>query len=410
MKVEDIYVLINSITSEIVGESAILTEDLSNVVDIGREIVNANAIDAYVKKLVNRIGKTVFDDRVYASNVPSVIMDAWEYGSITQKIIANIPDAHSNASWDLVDTQSYDPNVFYEPEIEVKFFNDRVTFEIPMSFTEMQVKQSFNSASEMNGFLSMLRNAVDKSLTLKIDALVMRTINTMIAQTLNHESYDVAYENTGIKKINLLHEYNETAKPDTPLTVEECLTSPEFIRYAVYRIGIISDRLTRMSTLYNVGGKKKFTPKDMQRMVLLSDFKRASDVYLQGDVYHNEKTELPAADIVPYWQASGLSYAFDDCSTIKVEIVNPVYDSNEVDTDKPEYGKKKTVETPPILGVLFDKDSLGVTNLNQRVTTNYNPKAEFYNSWHKFDAGYFADLNENFVVFYVEDVDESNAD
>ena len=46
-------------------------------------------------------------------------------------------------------------------------------------------------------------------------------------------------------------------------------------------------------------------------------------------------------------------------------------------------------------------DSLGVTNLDRRVTTNYNAKAEFYNNYYKFDCGYFNDLNENFIVFFI---------
>lgn len=54
-----------------------------------------------------------------------------------------------------------------------------------------------------------------------------------------------------------------------------------------------------------------------------------------------------------------------------------------------------------ILGVMFDRDALGVSNLNRRVTTNYNPKAEFYTNFYKFEAGYFNDMNENFVVFFV---------
>ena len=44
---------------------------------------------------------------------------------------------------------------------------------------------------------------------------------------------------------------------------------------------------------------------------------------------------------------------------------------------------------------------MGVTSLDRRVTTNYNAKGEFFNNYYKFDAGYFNDLNENFVVFYI---------
>ena len=169
MTVEQIYSLMNSVTGEILGESAVLAEDLSNVVDIGTEVFNASSVDNYVKSLVNHIGRVIFVNRPYAGSVPSVLMDGWEFGSVLQKITAELPEATENESWNLTNGASYDTNVFYKPEVSAKFFNKRVTFEIPMSFTEKQVKESFSNAEQLNGFLSMLYNAVDKSMTVKVD-------------------------------------------------------------------------------------------------------------------------------------------------------------------------------------------------------------------------------------------------
>ena len=155
MTINQIYELVNAATSEILGESAVVAEDLSNVVDIGTEIFNANAVDNYVRSLVNHIGRVIFVNRPYAGNVPSVLMDGWEYGSVLEKITADLPEATENESWELTNGESYDPNIFYKPTVSAKFFNKRVTFEIPMSFTERQVKESFSNATQLNGFLSM---------------------------------------------------------------------------------------------------------------------------------------------------------------------------------------------------------------------------------------------------------------
>ena len=182
MLVNQIYDIMNTVTSEVLGESVIVAEDLSNIVDVGTAIFNASAIDNYVRSLVNHIGKVIFVNRPYSGNVPSVLMDGWEYGSILEKINTELPQASENESWELTDGASYDPNIFYKPTVEAKFFNKRVTFEIPMSFTERQVKESFSNAEQLNGFLSMLYNAIDKSMTVKVDALVMRTINNMIGE------------------------------------------------------------------------------------------------------------------------------------------------------------------------------------------------------------------------------------
>ena len=383
MTVTQIYTLMNTVTSEVLGAEAVVSENLSNVVDIGEAIFNANAVDNYVKSLVNHIGKVIFVNRKYAGSAPSVLMDGWEYGAVLEKISAELPAAQESETWDLTDGTSYDPNIFYKPTVEAKFFSKRVTFEIPMSFTERQVKESFSNAEQLNGFLSMLYNAVDKAMTVKIDSLVMRTINNMIGETIYADyGADDLKTKSGVKAINLLYLYNQ--RFGTTLTAANAMTDADFIRFAAFEMGVIQSRMSKISNLYNVGGKARFTPSDMLHVVMLADFTKAANVYLQSSTFHNELAALPKAEEVPYWQGSGVAYDFDSISAIKVTT-----SGNHI------------IDTTGIIGVMFDRDALGVTNLDRRVTTNYNPKAEFYSNWYKFDAGYFNDTNENFVVFMV---------
>lgn len=390
MTVQQIHTLMNTVTSEILGKSDVVAEDLSNVVDVGKELFSNTDVDNYVKSLVNHIGKVIFVNRPYTGNVPSMMMDSWEFGSVLEKIQADIPQATENSSWELTDGKSYDPNVFYKPSVSVKFFNSRVTFEVPMSFTEKQVKESFSNAAQLNGFLSMLYNAVDKSMTVKVDSLVMRTIDNMIAHTFHAEFPSVVdgdYSKvSGTKAVNLLKLYN--AKYSKTLTAESAITDPNFIRYASYIMGVYADRMGKLSTLFNVGKKERFTPSDMLKVVMLSDFEKAASTYLYADTWHNENVKLPTAETVPYWQGSGQDYSFDNTSDIHVNITD---------------GSGGTVEivAAGILAIMYDKDAMGVCNTDRRVTTQYNAKAEFFNNFYKFDASYFNDLNENFVVFFV---------
>ena len=391
MTVNQIYTLMNMVTSEIIGKSEVVKEDLSNVVDVGKELFSNTDVDNYVKSLVNHIGKVIFVNRPYTGNVPSMMMDSWEFGSVLEKIQADIPQATENKSWDLTNGQSYDPNVFYKPNVSVKFFNSRVTFEVPMSFTEKQVKDSFSNAAQLNGFLSMLYNAVDKSMTVKVDSLVMLTIDNIIAHTLHAEFHtisDVNYSNvSGTKAVNLLKLYNE--KYTKTLTAEQAVTDPDFIRYASYIMGVYADRMGKLSTLFNVGKKERFTPSDMLNVVMLSDFEKAASTYLYADTWHNENVKLPTAETVPYWQGSGQDYSFANTSKIHVSIT----DDSSSDTIE--------VSASGILAIMYDRDAMGVCNTDRRVTTQYNAKAEFFNNFYKFDASYFNDLNENFVVFFV---------
>lgn len=381
MFVKQIHELVNATTQEVLGETGIIQEDFTNLVDVGNEIFNSDSVDNYVKKLVNRIGKTVFDNRKYQGNVPSVLMDSWEYGSVLQKISAELPEATVNESWQLEDGKEYKTDIFYQPKVSAKFFNNRVTFEIPMSFTERQVKESFNNSTELNGFIAMLTTAVENAITVKLNDLIMNTINNFTAETLYQEiglsEGGALKAGSGVRAVNL--------KTVTGFkgTLSEALTDSDFIKKANHTINTYKSRLTTLSTLFNVGGKAKFTNKDELNLVLLSEFASASDVYLSADTINRELVEVANYSTVPFWQGSGLTYSLDDTTKIEVKT-----------------SEGNIVNTSGVLGVMFDKQALGVSNLDRRVTTNYNPKAEFYTNFYKVDSGYFNDFNENFVVFY----------
>ncbi len=402
MQVTQLYTLINNVTKEILGETAVVNEDLSNVVDIGKSIFDQTSVDNYVKKLVNHIGKVVFQNRAYAGGVPSVLMDAWEFGSVLQKVSMALPEATENESWKLVDGQEYKQDVFTAPKVEAKFFNSKVTFEIPMSFTELQVKESFSSREQLNGFVSMITTGVENSMTVKLDALIMRAINNMTGETLvagigsgNAGAKTLDFSKTSGRAINLLKLYNEQAVAADKATVANALTNYKFIKFATYTMGIVADRMSKISKLFNVGGKERFTPADMRRCVLLSDFSKAAVTYLQADIQSPEMVALPAHDPVPYWQGSGTGYQLSSTGIIDIKTASG--ETVKVPAEGAGAGKKNAA----ILGVMFDRDAVGVANLDRRTTTAYNAKAEFYNNWYKMDAGYYNDLNENFVVFFI---------
>ena len=386
MKMTQIYDFVNEATKEALGAETVVAEDLSNIVALGDAIFNANAMDKYVKSLVNRIGKVIFVNRVYGGSAPSVMMDGWEYGSVLQKVSGNLPEARVNETWELVDGQSYDPHIFHQPKgTIVKFYNDYVTFEVDMSFTEEQLKCSFVSASDMNGFISMLYTNVENSMTVKLDELIRRTINNFIAETIFD---DYGSENlnskSGAKAINLLYLYNQTVAEADKLTTANCMSNPDFIRYAAYIIKLTHGRMRAMSQIFNVGEQPRFTPTDLSHIVLLEDFASGADIFLQSNTFHNELSALPTAETVPYWQGSGTGFGFTDVSKVNVTSSGG-----------------HTVNTSGILGVMFDRWALGVNNVSRKVTSQWTPNAEFFTNFYKYKAGFFNDLNENFVVFFV---------
>lgn len=376
MKVTQIATILNEAQKEIIGESAVTTENLENIVDMGKQILEATDIDNYVRKLIDKIGKMIFVNRIYNSTAPNILVDSWVYGSALQKVRCEIPDAVENDSWKLTNGQSYDPFVFTAPDVQSKFYDSKVTYEVQMSFTEMQVKSAFNSPAEMNAFFAMIENRIRFKLTLSNDILVTRTINNLIAEKI-HSKNNV---------VNLLEMYN-TEFTQT-LKASHALMDKDFLRYAIGKIKEYIKYIQCPSKLFNDGGYTTFTPESDMNMVLLSRFVNTAEVYLQSDTFHNDLVKLSGYSEVPYWQGSGKSETFDFAEISKINVTT---------------ASGNAVSQTGIIGTIFDRDACMVCNANPRVTSIYNPKGEYWNYFYKYDASYFNDTMENCVVFIVAD-------
>ena len=378
MLVTQIAEIVNQTTAEITGQEAIANVDLNEVVEAGAEVLdNDKLIDNYVKNLIDHIGKVVFVNRPYSGSTPSVMMDSWEYGAILEKITyEGLPEAEENDSWELEDGKSYDPNIFYKPTVSAKFYSERRTFDIPMSFAQRQVKSAFSSAAQLQAFFAMIETAISNGMTVKMDSLVRLTLANAIATIYSNRLTNP------VQYYGLVARY-VAATGDQTVTKANALVTPEFTRWASMEMKRVVARMRNLSTLFNKGEKHRFTASDRLHLILHSDFVAAAEAYLYSDTYHDEFVKLPKAEEVSFWQGTGTTFAWSDTSKI---IVTP-------------NGANEPVTVEDIVGIAWDRDALGVSNLDRRVTTNWNPKAEFTNNWYKFDAGYFNDFNENIVVF-----------
>lgn len=398
MKMTQIASLVNNaFGEEVLGES-LLQEDLSNVVDVGNAVFGVNSVDKVYKKLIDQIAKIIFEDRIYSRAMPDIYRDSYEFGCVVERIKCEMPDANENPSWALNDGESYDPNVFTQATVSATFYTGKTTFEITIpSVAERQVKSAFQNAGQLSAFLSMLMNACKNAMTVRFDGLILRTINSLAGETVYDEfSGDASSTASSTKAINLLWEYNELldSKEDSPvyLTADTALKDREFLRYANFRIKQITDRLKTLSTMYNVGGRKTFTSDDKLRLVLHTDFVASSEAYMKADIWHEGYIPNPSATVVPYFQGTGAAYDFEDTSMVDIKT-----------------GAGHEVKITGLVGVAFDYEACGIANTDTRVTSNYNARAEFTNSWMKADASFFNDLDFNCVVFYMADTDHTNA-
>ena len=390
MKINQIATALNNtFNKQQLGLTAVVNEDLSNIVDIGKEIAGtdtfgADNFDSFTRDLIDQVGKIMFVDRTYTSQAPNILKDGWEYGSILEKVRCELPDAQDNATWDLFNYPvsggaAYpDPFELSKPDVKAKFFNSKTTYEVPITLTVEQVKEAFQSASQMSSFIAMIENRIAMKMTLCNDALIMATIDNLIGQKLH----------SGKNVINLITLYN-AAKPAgaSNVTAATALQDKEFLRFASKTIGMYKKYLAGASALYNEGDYVTFTPADRLKFVANTEFAKALDSYLYSDTYNEEFVKLGGYEEVAYWQGSGTSNG--DRLTIDVSI----------DVE----GTATRVKNTGVVAVMFDDEAAAVCNQNYRVTSIYNPRGEYTNYFYKWDAMYMNDTLENAVVFTIAD-------
>ena len=398
-------VLNDTIIKEITGigiteggtTAPIVQEDLSNIVEVGKTVLDFTSgskanFNSFIETMIDRIGRIKYVDRTYAGTAPNILHDSWEYGSIMQKVRAEVPEFQENTSWKLgdiyadananskvpgiVDYKELDPYILSLPSAQVKFYNSKITYEAPITITEMQLKSAFTSASEMSRFVAMIENRISLKMTLSTDALIMRTINNLIALKVD----------AGTNVINLLSAYNTAA--GTSLTVAQALRNTEFLRYASKTMALMKDYLKTAGSNYNESNYITFTPADRLKFVVLSEFAKDMETYLYADTYHNEFVKMEGYSTVPFWQAQGTTMNdFTTRSTINVKATDG---TNEVE-----------VNQAGVVGIMFDVEAAAVCNENYRVTSAYNPRGEYTNYFYKWDAQYMNDVQENAIVFIV---------
>lgn len=373
MTVDQIYTYINTAISEATGGTAIVAEDLSNLVDVGSAVLTtASAVDAFVQKLADKIRRTDFDDKIYtAPNTPNIYFDNWEYASVLEVVDSDLVTAKKNEAYDLQNNTTYSQDTFLKPSVSVKFYNKMETYEFDISYTLQAVKMAFNDAQSMNSFISMLKTKVRNSIEVALQKCIKATMCNMIAEQVVAGNY-----------VDLLTPYNTLM--GTTLTAADALYDKDFEKWASYHISLYMDRIKEMSVLNNAGGYETFTRDEDLKVCLLSDFVRASEMYLESDTFHNTIVALPGTDVVTNWQGTGTSYDLANDGYIEV---------------KPASDNTKTVTADCVLGCVYDRYSVGVNKKDLRTFTHFNAPGEFYNDFTKVDVGYFNNLNRNFIVF-----------
>ena len=385
MKVEQIAQFTNDIVHAMVGEDAVNVEDLTAIVDAGKQIANTpDWFDNFSKKLLDQIGRFVVLNREYVPKTYGVYRDSFIYGSIREAAHIEWPEAENNPAWALVDRQNYNSENFYRPEVTVTLWNDSDTFQLPISIVEDQVLSAFKGPEEYAAFVNGIYTAVNNALRYRLELCIRRCINHLAAATLATEIPEQC--------INILAMY-KTAHPGTTLTAANCWEDEEFDRYAAFIFSMYKDFMRDPNRALNAKNALRFTPEDKLHFIVLSQMARSMEAFMYSRTFHYEWANIEGYQTITAWQGisnGNASFDFETMSTIWATVKNASGDEVEINQSG-------------IVAVMFDDDAAMVSNERQKVTTAYSANGDFTSFYYKAKLGLLNDLSQQCVVFYVAD-------
>lgn len=377
MKVEDASALINQAAANFNGLNATVNQDLSNIVDFGRAIEDAMGYDVFFGKLVDQFNTIKFWSRPYVTFAPNVYMEAERFGSIRAMYRTGYLKSQASPVWDLQEGASYDPFVVHKQDVQARFWNDRFSSELePQTIVREQIESAFRNETELMSFIGMLEMARSNSHGRAWDELIMSLFQALIGMCVNAG---------GMQDIKLLTEYNALAA--SPLTATNALYDEGFIRYAIYRMGIIRDQMRLVTGMFNSTHWETATSPERQKTVMISDFARAAGVYLHDapNQFNTGNLTIPNADVVPAWQGMGATGSLADRMAINATMT---INNNTI-----------TSTAGGVLGVVYDEWALGVSAYKHTITSQYNPRGQYTNYFDTMFGGFFMSPDENAVVF-----------
>ena len=375
--VSQVYGLINNVAKQAFGENAIAVSDTSGLVALGDFVLSSDSsTDLFTHSLVDRIGKTVFSVRRYGGKKDGMVREPFEYGCIVQKIYVDLPEAKPNNAWKIGD-ENYKPDFapVIKPTVRQKLFNKMSTWEIDVTIPDFMLRTAFTNATSMGVFIDAIFTAMENMMVVALENNANLTRASFIARKLS--------ANKKCGAINLLSEYNKATSAG--LTVDAALRNSEFLKWSAMQINLWVSRLPKMSTLFNDEGYRRHTPKENIVLDVLQDYASATSTFLESDTYHNNLVSLPRYESVPYWQGSGTDFAFNSTSAINIKL-----------------DESTTVSKTGIIAVAYDYNAMGVTLTERRSASQRNDKDEYTDYFNKATFGYFNDMSENGIVFYIE--------
>lgn len=392
--------LINDVLEQMTGQSSLAPVDEAEFVAVGTTLLQAgyDALNTAVSQVLSR---SIYSARAYNPIYPSIERDSIQWGGIVRKVTTLDLDFIDDEAYKVANGNSIsdcDPFlVNRQKAVQFNWYGGN-TKELVVTVTEQQLRQAFSSSAEFGSFMAAQSQNLINQINQKIEAESRITVNNMIAAA--------CYEG-GDRVVHLLTEYQADTGNAT-ITAANYLSEAEFVPFAKWFYGKLNTLKAFMAertnkyhaniTSYNGVALSKpimrHTPAEFLNIWMITEFMNQVDSSALSGIYNQQLLSIGGYELVNYWQSIA--------TPTTVQVIPNILDVDGTCYVPKVEGEPAPVTCENVIGILFDDEALGITNINEDVRSIENPRGRYFNNWYNWVCRYYNDQTENFVVLCLD--------
>ena len=377
-----IYTILNAINTQAKTGGSLTAVDTSSFTTVAQAVL-LSGYDNLMSAVSQVLSSTIFSHRPYEALLDILYADSIRYGNHVRKIVPLDFDAEADQRLPLTDGESVDMWKVNKPKAKQFNFYGQEMYQRHISIPKDQIDTAFSSEEEFARFISMIYGNARDLITQDEENIRRMCLANFIGGI---------YYTSPNSVVNLLTEYNaETGLSLTAQTVYQPANYDAFMRWASARILNISDQLKQRGYRWhmNLTGVNipRHTPKEYQKFILFSPEYRKIESSTLSTTFHNDMIKgFDGFEAVNFFQ--------NPDHPSQVNVTPSIIDASG------EAQKADQIVVSGIFGMIFDRDAIGQTMINQwSQATPLNPAGGYTNMFWHYTARWWNDFTENAVLF-----------
>ena len=370
------YVALNQLMSAV--NSGLNVIDYDSFVDAGKTLSlmsTSDLVNEFLTPLMNKVQKTIMDTPSYKGMLTDMYEGTLDYGVLEMLLMDKFysMDAATFDGQTIADGVTYtDQFTVHMPDMTAVYYTKSDSWQKTITIRDTDLKGAFASPQRMDRFIAgifmQITNSVELAKETSRLACMARSIKTALATTPNttDETKPACY-------YGMLSIYN--AKMGTSLTQNNCMYSPDFVKWTVAAIRDLRYLMEKPIDSFNSLGFQTFTDGDHFRLKISSLFDKAIRTMII-DAYNPQYGVIDTNyEVLPYWQSGDERLKIETAST------------------------GTSVPSEPIIAVMYDSRAIGEMIQTEEATATRNDMRRYTNYHYLFNRMYWNNDHANFVVF-----------